>query len=711
MNRGFLSKWNHSEVLDEGQLRAFRKERLVSYAAIGVVLVSIAGFSFETAAGLIGHERTAEWAWVTEAIIGRGLLGFFLFSALVFQLTRLGYLIRFSKHRAMPDSELERVYAGDAPRLAILVPSYKEEPNVVRQTLLAAALQQSPNRRVVLLIDDPSAPGSPEDAAGLARTRDLPREMNSLFAAPARKFARALAEFEQRRKLGTLEPRREIERLTALQRDAANWLDKLAKDMRAKDHTDALFIERILGCPARSHLARGRALAKADPRDVDLLKEYRRLAALFRVEVTSFERKRYANLSHEPNKAMNLNSYLALMGRAFQEVESANGLELEPADDAHATLRVPNADFVIVLDADSLILPEYSLRLMNFACRPGNERIAVVQTPYASVPGAASEIERVAGATTDVQLMSHQGATLFGAGSWVGASALVRRAALEDIVVAEKERGYTVLSYIRDRTLNEDTDTTVDLNRRNWTVYNYPDRLAYSATPPDFGSLLIQRRRWATGGLIILPNVLRYILDRPTPRRVWEGLVRAQYILAAPLGSVGIVILMLYPFQYGILWSVWLLPAFFAWLVIFARDLMHNGSRLSDLFRAMALNTMLLPVNLAGAVTSIRQIWSGRKIPFQRTPKIRGRTSAPAAHIAAQLAFPLLASVGFSARIAMHEWPTCLFFIVNVATWAYALHVFIGWHAAREDLRGGFEPRLRPLLKPLLNKWRPINER
>jgi hypothetical protein len=51
-------------------------------------------------------------------------------------------------------------------------------------------------------------------------------------------------------------------------------------------------------------------------------REYRRLAALFRVAFSSFERKRYDNLSHEPNKAMNLNSYLSVMGGSFQEVRN-----------------------------------------------------------------------------------------------------------------------------------------------------------------------------------------------------------------------------------------------------------------------------------------------------------------------------------------------------------------------------------------------------
>src|SRR5439155_10722130 len=261
----------------------------------------------------------------------------------------------------------------------------------------------------------------------------------------------------------------------------------------------------------------------------------------------------------------------------------------------------PDADFIVVLGADSLILAEYTLRLVHFVTRPGNERVAVVQTPYASVPGATSTIERIAGATTDVQLMTHQGATLFGAGSWVGASALVRRAALDDIVFTTEERGHSITSYVRDRTLNEDTDTTVDLIRKGWSVHNYPDRLAYSATPPDFGSLLIQRRRWATGGLIILPNLVRYVVKRPSARRLWEGLIRAQYILSAPLGSTATVALAFYPFP-GAVWSAWPALAFLAYLVLYARDLRHVGKRGSDLFRAISLNAMLLPINLAGAV-------------------------------------------------------------------------------------------------------------
>jgi cellulose synthase/poly-beta-1,6-N-acetylglucosamine synthase-like glycosyltransferase len=54
-----------------------------------------------------------------------------------------------------------------------------------------------------------------------------------------------------------------------------------------------------------------------------------------------------------------------------------------------------------------------------------------------------------------------------------------------------------VRRYIQDRTVIEDTESSVDLVAKGWELTNYPERLSYSATPPDFGALVIQRRRWA----------------------------------------------------------------------------------------------------------------------------------------------------------------------------------------------------------------------
>src|SRR5690606_18184787 len=115
-----------------------------------------------------------------------------------------------------------------------------------------------------------------------------------------------------------------------------------------------------------------------------------------------------------------------------------------------------------------------------------------------------------------------EGMGFLNAGFWVGASATIRKVALLDIAHTIEERGYQFPAYIQEKTVIEDTGATIDLIRRNWSVHNYPARLSFSATPADFGALVVQRRRWANGGLIILPSLLGHIARA---RKSLRGLV------------------------------------------------------------------------------------------------------------------------------------------------------------------------------------------
>jgi hypothetical protein len=271
----------------------------------------------------------------------------------------------------------------------------------------------------------------------------------------------------------------------------------------------------VIAASAEVHELRARQLRESVCGLPVLEQEYRRLAALLNVEITGFERKQYANLSHAPNKAMNLNSYIGMMGKSFSVVDNAEVRRLERCDPATADLVVPDADYLLTLDADSLVLRTYMLKLV--AILENDRQIAVAQTPYSAVPGSRNRLERAAGAQTDVQYIVHQGFTAFNATFWVGANALLRLAALRDIESTRRERGEVVSVFIQDRTVIEDTGSTIDLVRRGWRLHNHAERLAFSATPPDFGSLIIQRRRWANGGLIIFPDLLKHALARRGP--------------------------------------------------------------------------------------------------------------------------------------------------------------------------------------------------
>jgi cellulose synthase/poly-beta-1,6-N-acetylglucosamine synthase-like glycosyltransferase len=675
------------------------RESLLTWLCVTVTLAASALLAREVFGVLLERTQQGGVAAAFEQAVFIALVAVLLYGNLIYQATRLGYLRRRRLHRPARREELERVYENAcAPPLTILVPSYREETRIVRQTLLSAALQDYPNRRVVLLIDDPPDPGDPEAHTALEAARALPREVKDLLEKPAVRFGMALEAFLARLRGEPLDLREEARTLAMLHAEAAAWLEAQAAGHPDTDHTDRFFVELVFHTPARAHWAQTHRLEHGvvtgellDPGE--LLRAYQRLASLFRVEITCFERKRYVNLSHEPNKAMNLNSYIALLGRRFRAVERSEGVHLEPAA-GRADLAVPGADYLVTLDADSLLAHDYALRLVYWMEQPGNERVAVAQTPYSAVPRAGRRLERVAGATTDIQYVIHQGFTRHSATYWVGANALLRRKALEDIRIVRRERGFEVPCFIQDHTVIEDTESSVDLIARGWRLHNYPERLAWSATPPDFGSLVIQRRRWANGGLLILPKLLRHLLPRIwRPRALAEAWMRCHYLVSIAGVNTALLLLLAWPFEQSL--RQWWFPlAALPYFALYARDLRLCGYRASDVFRTYALNLLLLPVNLGGVAKSLHQAATGSKTPFGRTPKVTNRTPVPSLYLLLNLAIPALLLVALGFDITRGLWVHALFVLVNGGLLFYAVVRFIGLAEIAEDLRLQFrEPR------------------
>ena len=676
----------------------YDKEIRLTRASLALTVVATALAFVEI--GAIGVELVGAQDWLGVATQGVFALvvAALTYGFVAYGFTRVAQLQRRRDHRPASAADLEAVFDADAAPLAVLVPSYKEEPAVVRRTLLSAALQEYPNRRVVLLIDDPYQPQDGADAANLRAMRGLPRALQRLFDVPAKRHTQALAGFLSRSGHGPIDPAAEASALARLYRDAAAWVDEQIAGYPIADHGDALFVSAVLVRCRDAHRDRAARLARlADSGMLDhatAAREYRRLVALFRVEFASFERKRYENLSHAVNKAMNLNSYIALMGKSFEETRAAvgNGVVLKEVPHGPGTFDVPDASFLITLDADSVLLPEYALRLAHRMNEPGNERLAVAQTPYSAFPGAPGVLERIAGATTDIQYLIHQGFTRFNATFWVGANALLRKSALEEICTVHEERGHRVLKYIQDRTVIEDTESSVDLADRGWTLYNYPERLAYSATPPDFGSLLIQRRRWANGGLIILPKALRYLCRGPHPwRKAAEGFYRVHYLASLAIVNVALLVLLFGPFDRN-MHNLWLVVCSIPYMALYARDLALHGYRWSDFLRVYALNLLLIPVHLAGVLKSLQQAVTGRQAPFGRTPKVTGRTAAPGIYIVAEYGL-LAASLAMVGAAVLHaNWLSATFALTYVVFTGYAIMTFIGVPASAEDLRRWLRP-------------------
>ena len=416
-----------------------RRKVALGRLAIVVTILGWVAYVVSTILRELAENPSASFRFQLEAVFYLVVVTFLTFSALMYLLARQGALYRFRDHRRVPRGELDRHFARYDESITVLVPSYAEEPEVVRATLWSAALQEFPNLRVTLLLDDPPFPTDPGVLARLEATRALAAEIEGRLLEPSMRFTSALSAYQER--LASDTPASgELPRLIAEYEAAAVWLETMAENETVGDHVDEFFVDLVLMGLARELRLTVLALTAADAQhaapDPDRMVElYVRLARIFTASMNTFERKLYASLSHEANKAMNLNAYISLMGGRWHKEKAANGVVLRPATEHHVDdLEIPDSTYLLTLDADSLLLRDYCLRLVHLLESPGNERVAVTQTPYSSFRGAPTRIERVAGATTDIQHILHQGMTYYGATFWVGANAVIRKRAIEDIV-------------------------------------------------------------------------------------------------------------------------------------------------------------------------------------------------------------------------------------------------------------------------------------
>jgi EAL domain-containing protein (putative c-di-GMP-specific phosphodiesterase class I)/cellulose synthase/poly-beta-1,6-N-acetylglucosamine synthase-like glycosyltransferase len=644
-----------------------------------------------------------------EAIVYMLVITGLAASAIAYLITRIGYFYRGRGHQRAPRVMLDEFIGGKMPSVTVLVPSYQEDLRTNRTTLLSAALQEYPGLRVTLLLDDPRAPKTRAARDMLLAARALPRQIEAELQAPFHRVSTAFAAFDEQVRLrgGYLVVTEDMRRLADEYRFAAGWLYDLGDRQEMVDHTDVFFVEHILHPLAAELDQISAALSRGADEQVALPvarmnQFYKRLLAIFDAQVTSFERKKYVSLSHEPNKAMNLNSYIGLMGGAYQEISTPMGIALVTAGPNRADLVVPNPDYVLTLDADSVLLPEYALRLVHLLEQGAYAQYAVAQTPYSAYPGAATRVERISGATTDIQYIVHQGMTHYGATFWVGANAVLRKRALDEICEVSYDGDWEIKRYIQDRTVIEDTESTIDLGVRGWSLHNYPERLAYSATPPDFGSLCIQRQRWANGGLLILTRLkdqFRAKSKREDKNRFGEYFLRVNYMASIFWSSLCLVVMLVYPFNHTLLNPVLLLvsvPYFF----MMAADLKHLGYKRSDMLRIYGFNLILLPVNLSGSIASLLQLLTGEKSAFKRTPKVRDRTTAATSYLLLPLALIALCVYATWHDIHLRQWDNLVFVGLNLILSLYAMIAFVGLGNTVVDLLTHLHDWLVPPAKP-----------
>ena len=660
--------------------------------AMGTILIAAVTISAGMADVLVRHLDNHRWAQVAADLLLMFSILLLAFNALVHLWVRGSFQKSQINYVPVGSGALE-TYFTRAPAVTILIPCQNEDETMLTRALMSAALQTFPQRRVVLLIDDP------------AMARALTRKLQQSLVEPADKFAQALREFRERLGQGPLDMYMEVRLLAELNLDAAEWYRRYAQRHPGDDHVDSHFVEHVLERLCNEHLTRAQRWQRCfvhgltAPSAEKIIREFQRLDALFSAEITSFERTRYANLCHAPGRAQSLNSYIGLTGKNFHERLEGGQRYLEEGDYSGTYFHIPDADYFLVLDADTYITPDCTAKLTHYMQQAGKEKIAITQIPGCPAPNAGVMLQRVAGALMDIRYVMQQGYAHYSAASWTGESGLIRTSALRELAHTHSQAGQIVTRYFNDGYTGEGPGTTLDLLQCGWGLTNYPERLAWTASPSDPAALTMRYRRWHDGALMALPRLLGYLLRKRAGHGAsgLAGVLRVHHQTATLTTNIALLIVLSLsslsiPRAF---YSVWLGAAVLAYALLVARDLVRAGYPWSDFLRAYAMKLLLIPVSLGGVITSLHKAWTHTKTWLQYRPQRRDRIDDnPVYHLAA---YGLLVLWLVQAVIALtaSRWVHGLLVGINAAFLLYAVAGYIGFSAGLDSVQAALRRRRR----------------
>ena len=118
-----------------------------------------------------------------------------------------------------------------------------------------------------------------------------------------------------------------------------------------------------------------------------------------------------------------------------------------------------------------------------------------------------------------------------------------------------------------------------------------------------------------------------------------------------------------------------------------AVDLRYCGYKALDAARIYGFNLLLLPVNLAGSLSSVVQALTGAKGKFIRTPKVRDRTVPAFFYVVLPYAAGRLVGLHLQGRLGdTSSGRNAVFAAINGVLAAYAIVAFIGVRNSLVDI-------------------------
>lgn len=517
----------------------------------------------------------------------------------IFHKTRLRFVAFTGMFQeACPGEEEALLLAPDCPEAIMLVPSYREEPELLRRSMLCHALQKIAKKKIVLLLGNEVHTDDPQLLINTDKVKQNCTALGSLM----NRYSVELTEIESDHHNCKYRTRDVVLRFSRYLSDTAKEIENSS----VKYPTDAFVIHEVILKMSAFFESLAKSIDGMPADEYQSLVKY--LKSFFNVEIEVFMRMKYANTEHEKTKAGNLTAYLKYINASYHE-------EYDEKENAWRVIydgAQNRFEYVGIFDCDTICKPEYLLRKVCFLRREGTDEVGLIQSPYV-VPVPEPSIASVASGIQSFWFLPISiGLSGYNSSFWLGFNSCWRYSALEKIP-----------SFLAE-TIIEDVEVSLQLLQRQHKIVTSPEQQCVTYSPKDLRGIQVQRTRWASGGLRILYSFVRdAIKGRYKLINTTEFVIRANYIINLNLLPVFVMLQFLIrtPLHYQYVGLIIINYCFYL-VLYFKITRQYSKYSFRELFDGMIVGILMNFHYLRGLKTSVIRLFRPKnKLVFISTPR------------------------------------------------------------------------------------------
>ncbi|MBN2443906.1 MAG: glycosyltransferase [Spirochaetales bacterium] len=549
---------------------------------------------------------------------------FFLIQIVLFhKLNITATAFRFVYSQKIKESGVPEPVKKIMPRVTILLPSYREEEQLVRKSLVSHILQEYGNKEIVLLLDnDPGTPYPHEQE----NTKKISAMINTL-SCEFRKNDKLVRET-----LKSVDPEgctdsrafsRHITPLIDCYLVIRKWIaeqERIIADSGVSHPFDSFFYEEVMQNRIKridtilSKLSRiikrgetGESVSLEKDEEHLVVSAYSETSTFFRIPITLFMRRRYKNLPREKTKSANLRSYANLINKDISFYCDEKGDEYVRIDGPGTGIKTR---YVATFDSDVIVTPHYLTRKISFLEDPSNKEYGLIQSPYSVPAGEGSAAGDASGVHTDWFFPYTLGLNHYESSFWLGFNGVFRYDAIKEDNFFEAD------------TAVEDIEISLKLRKAGYNIILVPEEECITYSPGDLASLKVQRQRWASGPLRIAFVFIRDLIQKSYKNLSFrEIFLRMLYILNLNLLPLFSTILYFAAVSTEKEVSLLLIIPWFVYvLTVFTQKRIRGRRKVGQIIDSIFIYFFLNSFHLRGFFQSVKNLFTKEKL-FMKTPK------------------------------------------------------------------------------------------